>query len=135
MRKVHLLLPLVLVAACSTVRVPVTVTRAPEVNLTRFKQIAVARVDGPSGYYDEYYKNAAADIDGRLKQALTENGSFQVVDRKHLDSVLAELKLSGSDLADPDSRAKLGKLLTGAVLVFGKISESTYSEQKDTSNY
>ena len=62
----------------------------------------------------------------RISQSLQGAKRAQVVDRHLLDKVLQELKLSASDLSDPDTRLKVGRILaarligTGNVVFLGK---------------
>jgi len=44
-----------------------------------------------------------------------------VVDRALLDKVMAELKLGSSDLADPDTQLKLGRILAARLIVTGSL--------------
>ena len=54
-----------------------------------------------------------------------ENGRIQVVEREMIDKLLAELKLSSSDLADPETALRLGKLLSARLMITGSLfSES-----------
>ena len=62
-----------------------------------------------------------------IVDAMLEDGSFRVFERKRLASVLGEQNLANSDRADPDAKlvAKLGKvagvkyLVTGSITKFG----------------
>lgn len=62
----------------------------------------------------------------RISQSLQGARRAQIVDRHLLDKVLQELKLSASDLSDPDTRLKVGRILaarligTGNVVFMGK---------------
>jgi len=105
-RDIPLLGVILAVLGCGTVSVAVQLTRAPEIDLTQYQQVALAKLDGL----------AAEDIGARLEKALAEKGGFKVVD------------LSGSDLTDPEAKRKLGKRLPGAVLIYGKVAESSYHE-------
>jgi hypothetical protein len=57
----------------------------------------------------------------KVTQALQAEGRVQMVERELLDKLLAELKLSSSSLADPNTALKLGKLLSARVMVTGSI--------------
>jgi hypothetical protein len=62
----------------------------------------------------------------RISQSVQGAKRAQVVDRRLLDKVLQELKLSSSDLSDPETRLKVGRILvarligTGNVVFLGK---------------
>lgn len=64
---------------------------------------------------------AARKLIDRITQSLQESGSVQLVEREILDKLLAELKLSSSDLADPATALRIGKLLSARVMVTGGI--------------
>ncbi len=54
-----------------------------------------------------------------LTNHLQKTGRVKVVDRELIDKVLAELKLASSDLADPSTRLKLGRVLGASVIGTG----------------
>jgi tetratricopeptide (TPR) repeat protein len=49
------------------------------------------------------------------------DGRIQVVEREVLDKLLAELKLGSSDLADPETALRLGKLLSARLMITGSL--------------
>lgn len=57
----------------------------------------------------------------RVAQVLETEGRVQMVERELLDKLLAELNLSSSDLADPSTALRLGKLLSARIMVTGSI--------------
>ncbi|MGH7822707.1 MAG: CsgG/HfaB family protein, partial [Candidatus Binatia bacterium] len=54
-----------------------------------------------------------------LTRALQESGRVKVVEREIIDKLLAELKLGSSELADPATRLKLGRVLAASVIGTG----------------
>ncbi|MGH7856361.1 MAG: tetratricopeptide repeat protein [Candidatus Binatia bacterium] len=54
-----------------------------------------------------------------LTSALQETGRVKVVEREIIDKLLAELKLGSSELADPATRLKLGRVLAASVIGTG----------------
>ena len=115
-----LVLPLVCLFfwSCSTVGVKVPVIRPAEINLKGKNELVVGQMSG----------RKADKMSAYIKQKALESGYFKVIDRNHLDKVMAELKLSTSDLVDNNSRKKLGRLMTGSVLILGNILDYKYSE-------
>src|SRR5690349_16276848 len=111
----------VVLVGCSTVTVRVPVMRPAEVNLRGKTELALGDVNGQE----------SAAVAGRLKNAIGNSGRFKLVDRAHMDQVLKELQLSTSDLADVDSRKKLGKLMTAAILITGNVGQANYEETSD----
>jgi curli biogenesis system outer membrane secretion channel CsgG len=66
-----------------------------------------------------------------LVNYLVKDGTYSVIERKALDKVMAEQNFSNSDRANPNSAAKLGKLLgvdaiiTGSITQFGGETKNT----------
>ena len=66
-----------------------------------------------------------------LVDKLVEDGAYSVIERKALDKILAEQNFSNSDRADPNSAAKIGKILgvdaiiVGSITQFGRDDKST----------
>ncbi len=64
----------------------------------------------------------------RLGELLNSSGRVQVVDRALLESLLAELNLGSSELADPETALRLGKVLAAKLIGTGSLlylSDST----------
>jgi len=95
--------------SCGVVKVPVTVTHPPEIDISKYQQVAIVDIQGNLGntFYDE------------LKYRLVEAGHLKVIDRDRLNALLKEQNLSQSDLSDEKSRLKLGKMLSAAALIMG----------------
>ncbi len=66
-----------------------------------------------------------------LVDKLVEDGAYSVIERKVLDKIIAEQNFSNSDRADPNSAAKIGKILgvdaiiVGSITQFGRDDKST----------
>lgn len=59
-----------------------------------------------------------------LAKELNNSGRVQVVDRDLIDQLLQELNLGSSDLADPKTRLKLGKLFAATIIGTGALYHS-----------
>ncbi len=57
----------------------------------------------------------------RLGDLLNDSGRVQVVERAVMDQLLSELNLGSSELADPDTALKLGKLLAAKLIGTGSL--------------
>lgn len=112
-----LIVSLIFISGCGTVKVPIKVTHPAEINMAQYKQIAISDVRGNMGQ---------AFSDG-LKNRLIESGRFKVVNRKRMNQIMKELKLSQSDLADSGNTIKLGKLMCASALIAGH-TEGNYKE-------
>jgi curli biogenesis system outer membrane secretion channel CsgG len=66
-----------------------------------------------------------------LVDRLVNDGAYSVIERKALDKLIAEQNFSNSDRADPNSAAKIGKLLgvnaiiVGSITTFGRDDKNT----------
>jgi curli biogenesis system outer membrane secretion channel CsgG len=54
---------------------------------------------------------------------LVKDGTYSIIERKMLDKVLAEQNFSNSDRADPNSAAKIGRLLGVDAILVGSITQ------------
>ena len=64
-----------------------------------------------------------------LISKLVQNGNVSVVERTALDKVLAEQNLTNSDRADPETAAKLGRVLGVDAIILGTITRYDYDEK------
>jgi len=62
-------------------------------------------------------------ISDLLVKYLVKDGTYSVIERKALDKILAEQNFSNSDRANPNSAAKIGKLLGVDAIIVGSITE------------
>jgi len=113
----------VLVGGCATVRVPVQVTHPAEINMAKYKQVAITKI-----------RNLGEPFAADLKDRLVESGRFTLVDRARLDQIMRELKLSNDDLvAQSKKAAKLGNLLPATAIITGR-TDGKYDEKVTYSN-
>jgi curli biogenesis system outer membrane secretion channel CsgG len=61
---------------------------------------------------------------------LVKDGTFSVIERKKLDSILQEQNFSNSDRANPTSAAKIGKVLGVNAIVVGTITQFGLEDKK-----
>ncbi|MFV1950394.1 MAG: tetratricopeptide repeat protein [Nitrospinota bacterium] len=57
----------------------------------------------------------------QLSDSIQDSGRVQVVERKILDKLLEELRLSSSELADPSTALKVGKILSARLITTGSL--------------
>jgi curli biogenesis system outer membrane secretion channel CsgG len=62
-------------------------------------------------------------ISDLLVTYLVKDGSYSVIERKAMDKIMAEQNFSNSDRANPNSAAKIGKLLGVDAIVVGSITQ------------
>jgi curli biogenesis system outer membrane secretion channel CsgG len=70
-------------------------------------------------------------ISDLLVKYLVKDGTYSVIERKAMDKILAEQNFSNSDRANPNSAAKLGKLLGVDAIIVGSITQFG-NDNKDT---
>ena len=92
------------------------------------KRPAVAVMDFDYGtvnyhWWGEY--NIGKGMADQVVDALLEDGTFRVIERKKLDTILAEQDFSASDRADPSAAkvSKLGKVLGVRYIIAGSITQ------------
>jgi tetratricopeptide (TPR) repeat protein len=97
----------------------VQVTHPAEINMTKYKQVAITKINGTLG----------GPFAAELKERLVESGRFALVDRARLDQIMRELKLSNDDLlAQTEKAAKLGNLLPATAIITGR-TDGKYDEK------
>ena len=121
-----LFLGLVALAALAVVAGPTHAqTKRPQVAITDFDY-------GTVGYHWWGDADIGKGMADQVMNELVEDGSFRVIERKKLDTVLAEQDFAHSDRADPGAAklAKLGKVLGVRYIITGSITKFG-GEQKD----
>ncbi len=89
------------------------------------KRPLVAVMDFDYGTVDNWWgqHDIGKGMSDQVVDALLEDGSFRVIERKKLDTVLAEQDFSNSDRADAATAAKIGKLLGVNYIIAGSITK------------
>src|SRR3982751_2630096 len=65
-----------------------------------------------------------------LVEKLVSTGKYSVIERKALDRVMAEQNFSNSDRADPNSAAKIGRVLGVNAIIVGSITQFGRDDKK-----
>src|SRR6266545_178594 len=65
-----------------------------------------------------------------LVDKLVNDGTYSVIERKMLDKIIAEQNLSNSDRVDPNSAAKIGKILGVDAIIIGSITQFGRDDKK-----
>jgi tetratricopeptide (TPR) repeat protein len=98
-------------------RVAVSLTHAPSLGLN-VKRIAFGAARG----------DCADELVDKMMEMLVNKG-IEVMDRQHLDSVLAEHKFNLSGYVDPQTAVELGKILGPTALLFVKVQRCATEKQ------
>lgn len=121
-------------SACSKVGVVVPVTKPAEINLRGKNEIIVSDLT-PANPWDPNLIRGGQILADMVRENLA-GSNFKIIDRNHLGRIMTELQLATSDLASPEGQLKLGRLMTGSVMVTGRMdnyeagSEVTGERQK-----
>ena len=96
------------------------------------KRIAILNFDfsGIQHWWGGYNWDIGAGIADVLVTELVQDGSYSVIERKALDSVLAEQNFSNSNRADSSTAAQIGKVLGVDAIVVGSITQFGTEEKK-----
>jgi curli biogenesis system outer membrane secretion channel CsgG len=65
-----------------------------------------------------------------LVDQLVNDGTYSVIERKMLDKIIAEQNFSNSDRADPNSAARIGKILGVDAIIIGSITQFGRDDRK-----
>jgi hypothetical protein len=76
--------------------------------------IVIMEINGGSGSNDPLIE--------KINQGLSSNAGISIVERKLLNKMLTELKLSASALTDPATSIKLGRILSARIMVTGTLA-------------
>jgi curli biogenesis system outer membrane secretion channel CsgG len=100
---------------------------ATRVSAEGSKRVAVAVMDFDYGTIDNWWGqyDIGKGMADQVVDALVNDGSFRVIERKKLDTVLAEQDFSQSDRADPSAAklSKVGKVLGVRYIIAGSITK------------
>ncbi len=89
------------------------------------KSVAVVPFNGPDG------ANFAAEIEGVLGSInIDDRPYFSLVDRQSLDRVISEQKFSQSGLVDPNTAARLGRMVGAQGIYTGTVTASDVKERR-----
>jgi curli biogenesis system outer membrane secretion channel CsgG len=98
------------------------------------KRVTVAVMDFEYGTVDNWWGqyDIGKGMADQVVDALVNDGSFRVIERKKLDTVLAEQDFAQSDRADPSAAklAKVGKVLGVRYIIAGSITKFATSDKK-----
>ena len=101
---------------------------APVLSAQDRKRVAVMNFDyatvytGVTGIFGSNV-DVGKGIADMLVDRLVKDGTYSVIERKALDKIMAEQNFSVSDRANPNSAAKIGKLLGVDAIVVGSITQ------------
>jgi len=98
-------------AMCKTAIADLAIPQPAEIDLTKYKNIAFANIGG----------NAGEDFTAAIMEEMVKYDEINVIDRNQLAGHLAELELGQEAIMSPQGQLKIGKMLPGTLLVFGKV--------------
>ncbi|WP_300671568.1 CsgG/HfaB family protein [Desulfoluna sp.] len=110
-----------LMTSCAT-KLKVPRLKPAEINLSSYKNVTVVPFKGSHG----------REIGDTLTQKLFESDRFDALDRSNLDRILKEQNLSISDISNPNSSIKLGKIVGSSALIFGQVYTRKYTQKRSS---
>src|SRR5579885_3044207 len=113
-RSLALLMTLVMVAS---------IFNLPAANASAKKRIAILPFEYGAVSSEVGTLDVGKGIVSLLITRLVNDGTYSVVERQMLDSILKEQNLSVSDRADPATACKIGKLLSVDAIVVGTVTQ------------
>jgi len=116
------------VPSCAAQATATAPAAAPAAPTGRKKRVAIfdfdyATVHGAVAAIFGQDVDVGKGISDLLVNYLVRDGSYSVIERKALDKILKEQNFSNSDRADPNSAAKIGKLLGVDAIIVGSITQ------------
>lgn len=111
-----------MVTSCASVRFQVPVQRPAEINLKGKKELLLLDDDGTN-------VEANRNIQNSIKEQISNTQKFTLIERKHLDQILGEVKLSLAALTTETAKNSLGKLASASVLLIPHIEKYQYEEK------
>ncbi len=95
----------------------------PSLSLAKGPRVAVFDFDFAAVHkWWEWDWDIGKGISDMLVTELVNDGTYRVVERKALDKILAEQDFSTSDRANPETAAKIGKILGVKYIIIGSIT-------------
>jgi len=122
------ILTAVLLISCAAPTISMTVTRPAEINLKHYPRIAIGDIEGGAGDHAE-------DVLDHFTNQLVESEHFDVLDRQHLRSIMAEHNLNVSGVVNEETAAQLGEFIGAAALVFGRVASDDSDEKVTSEEY
>ncbi len=80
-------------------------------------------------HYNWDYQNLGFAAADSMTTALFKTGRFRMIERQHLDKVLAEQDLGESGRLDPTTAARIGKILGVQMMIIGSVTQYGLKEQ------
>lgn len=115
-----------MVAALAVVVASAVMGGSVEAQAAKPKRMAVAVMDFDFGTIDNWWGqyDIGKGMADQVVDALVNDGTWRVIERKKLDTVLAEQDFSQSDRADPSAAklSKIGKVLGVRYIIAGSIT-------------
>ena len=117
-----LALTLLAAQSCAPPAAKLRVLKPPEVDVSGIQRIAVADFLGPP--------EAGRELSGVLTSKLVETGYFKVLERKKLENLMNEHKLSMLGVVDESTASNVGKMLGVDGLILGEVTSFQVEQEK-----
>lgn len=109
-----------------------SVVKKPIGSLADEKRPKIALVDFENKSGDPANDVLMASISGTMISELQKTGTFRIIERQRLETILSELKLNMSGMVEPKNVKRVGQQLGVDAFVFGNLSSVKYETSKST---
>ena len=94
------------------------------------KRIAVLEFEDKSGHQHGGWHDVGRGMSDSLVTALVKTNRFIVIEREQIDKIMAEQSFGMSGAVNPDTAAKIGRIIGVGVIVTGGVTEFGVKESK-----
>jgi curli biogenesis system outer membrane secretion channel CsgG len=92
--------------------------------------VAVSDIRNQTGYHE--YDSLMDGLTGSFTAELHETNCFRVIERQKLKSIMEEMKIGMTGLADPAKTIAVGKMAGAEAILFVNLASVNYSSKKDS---
>ena len=94
------------------------------------KRIAVLEFEDKSGHQHSGWRDVGRGMSDSLVTALVKTNRFIVIEREQIDKVMAEQAFGRSGAVNPDTAAKIGRLIGAGAIITGGVTEFGVKQSK-----
>ena len=120
----------IFLAACQSIMVPITHMAAAERSIpSDVRSIAILSYEYNAS--NPKYKFLQHSMPDQIADAIIKYGTYNVVDRDHLETLITEAQINASDDMDEEEMEKVCKIANAQAIVVGKINNVSVEEHTE----
>lgn len=121
----------IFLAACQSIMVPITHMAASERSIpSDVRSIAILPYEYKAS--NPKYKYLQDSMPDQIADAIIRYGTYQVVDRDHLETLITESQINASDGMDDEEMEQVCKIANAQAIVVGKINNVSVEEHRES---